>query len=58
MVAPSMPDEELYDTEADPHETVNLVDSNDEMHKTALSRLRSTLDRWLEESNDHGDIHR
>jgi arylsulfatase A-like enzyme len=57
MVAPSMPDEELYDTEADPHETVNLVDSNDETHKAALARLRSKLDRWLEESDDQGDIH-
>lgn len=48
------PCEELYDTQADPHETVNLVHSPE--HREALLRLRSALDTWLIETNDQGAV--
>jgi arylsulfatase A-like enzyme len=46
------PDEELYDLDADPHEIVNLVES--EAHAEHLARLRAALDAWIEQSNDQG----
>jgi arylsulfatase A-like enzyme len=53
LAAPTMP-EELYDTQRDPHETVNLADSSE--HADVVKRLRSALDQWIEESNDQGRI--
>ena len=52
LCAPQMPPEELYDTEADPHETKNLVDSPE--HKALLQRLRAELESWIKDSNDQG----
>jgi arylsulfatase A-like enzyme len=52
LTAPSMPEEELYDVVADPHETKNLAQSAD--HQTVLKELRGVLERWIEESNDQG----
>jgi len=46
------PAEELYDLEADPHETVNLV--HDPHHAHTLGELRTLLDRWIVETNDQG----
>jgi len=57
LTAPTMPAEELYDTQVDPHETVNLVKSDDPAHQVALQSLRAALQRWIEESHDQGDIH-
>ena len=54
LTAPSMPAEELYDLETDPHEIHNLVDSSFPEHKASLRRLRSALSRWIEESEDQG----
>ncbi len=48
------PAEELYDLEADPHETVNLA--ADHGHRRTLRRLRDVLDRHLVEVNDNGFI--
>ena len=48
------PAEELYDLEADPHETRNLVHSMDREHQVALGELRTTLDRWIVETDDQG----
>ncbi len=48
------PVEELYDTEADPHETRNLA--SDPAHAGELARLRSALDAWLAEVGDMGEI--
>ena len=48
------PVEELYDTEADPHEIYNLV--ADLNYVTDLTRLRDALDRWLREVGDMGEI--
>lgn len=48
------PCEELYDTRADPHEIVNLIESPDPNHREALVRLRSALDTWVTETGDLG----
>lgn len=46
------PIEELYDTQADPHETNNLADSS--KHKAVLRRLRKVLRDWMVETCDTG----
>lgn len=48
------PVEELFDTEADPHEVVNLADRPE--HAETLKRLRAALERWQEEVGDSGLI--
>ncbi len=48
------PAEELYDLEADPHETVNLAD--DPKFSAELKVLRGRLDRWMEETKDQGRV--
>jgi uncharacterized sulfatase len=48
------PLDELYDTEADPHELNNLSESS--AHKEQLASLRTALDQWLDESNDLGFV--
>jgi arylsulfatase A-like enzyme len=52
LCAPTMPDEELYDLEADPYETVNLARSS--RHGQVLRRLRAALETWIEETGDQG----
>ena len=54
LTAPTMPPEEFYDLEADPHEIHNLVGSADPAHQEALQRLRRALAEWIEQSNDQG----
>ncbi len=54
LTAPTMPEEELYDTVADPHETVNLSQSDKPEHVAALQRLRAATEQWIENSNDQG----
>jgi hypothetical protein len=44
--------EELYDTDADPHEVRNLA--SDPAHAETLMRMRAELDRWLAASPDLG----
>jgi N-sulfoglucosamine sulfohydrolase len=46
------PVEELFDTEADPHEVVNLVDRPE--HAETLKRMRAALERWQEDVGDSG----
>lgn len=48
------PVEELFDTEADPHEVVNLADRPE--HAETLKRMRAALERWQEEVYDSGLI--
>jgi arylsulfatase A-like enzyme len=48
------PAEELYDTHADPWETVNLADNPD--YAQDLARLRAALDDWIDEVGDMGAI--
>ncbi len=54
LFAAHMAPEELYDTEADPHETVNLIDSKIPEHVAALERLRAALEKWIDETDDQG----
>ena len=49
---PGRPIEELYDTQADPHEINNLADSS--KHKAVLRRLRKVLRDWMVETRDTG----
>ena len=50
------PDEMLFDTQSDPDEIRNLVDSTAAEHLEALGRLRAALDTWVIESGDRGHI--
>ncbi len=50
--APVKPKEELYDTQDDPHEVNNLVDSPAQQEK--LKELRAALDRWMLDTKDLG----
>lgn len=50
-----LPYEQLYDTESDPHEIHNLVESENPKHREALFRLRAALDTWISETGDRGE---
>ena len=54
LMAPRLPDEELYDLDADPHEIRNLIDSESPEHREALARLRAALGVWITETGDLG----
>ena len=56
LMAERLPDEELYDTLADPHEIQNLASSTDPEHQAALIRMRAALDVWMIESGDRGHV--
>ena len=51
-----MPPEELYDTVADPHETVNLALYTKPDDQATLTRLRTAADQWIVESKDQGEF--
>lgn len=50
------PCEELFDTQADPHEINNLLSSAKPEHREALVRLRAALDTWMVETGDRGAV--
>jgi arylsulfatase A-like enzyme len=50
--SPVKPVEELYDTEADPHEVKNLA--ADPAHRGVLERMRKALREWMIEIRDLG----
>jgi len=52
LFAPERAPEELYDLQADLHETHNLA--GDPAYADVLADLRGRLERWMEETNDHG----
>lgn len=52
--APTKPVEELYDTEADPDEVHNLA--SDPHQRARLEAMRTTLEDWIEETNDLGEF--
>lgn len=54
MMAKARPAEELYDLNADPHETINLAKAP--QFAEPLRRLRQRLDKWIVETNDQGAI--
>lgn len=53
FLARSRPDEELYDTEADPNELHNLAESPE--HQQILTRMSSALDLWIQHTGDKGE---
>ena len=56
LFAPHMAPEELYDTQADPHETINLINSKKPEDIAALTRLRTALETSIVDTNDQGRI--
>ncbi|MFC1783032.1 sulfatase [Planctomycetota bacterium] len=54
FMASHRPAEELYDLQKDPHELNNLAD--DKNQQSVLTQMRQTLDNWINETNDEGEI--
>lgn len=54
LMAPRLPGEELYDSQADPHEIANLVTSHSPEHQRILREMRATLDNWITDTDDQG----
>lgn len=54
MCQPTMPEEELYDLQADPYELNNLAKSTNPAHQAALKNLRGVLTKWIEDTDDQG----
>lgn len=54
LCAPTMPAEELYDLEADPHEIKNLA--SDPAFAEVKARMQAALERWMEECQDPGRL--
>lgn len=52
LFAPTRPAEELYEWKADRWQVQNLA--TDPVHRQTLETLRARLDRWMDETNDHG----
>ena len=48
------PSEELFDTDADPFELINIA--NDPQYADKLSELRTEADRWMTAINDKGSL--
>lgn len=48
------PEEELYDTTADPHEIRNLASAPE--HRAALAKMRAAHERWVRETGDLGAV--
>jgi len=54
LLAPRLPEEELYDLKNDPYEINNLAGSDDPEHRRMLRQLRGALADWIEETGDRG----
>lgn len=52
LFAPARPEEELYNTQADPRETRNLA--ADPKYRKTIERMRARLRQWITETNDRG----
>lgn len=52
LCQPRMPDEELYDLQADPWEIHNLVAAPEQQE--TLKRMRAVLEKWIKDTNDQG----
>ncbi len=52
LFAPSRPAEELYEWKGDRWQVQNLA--AEPVHRQTLEALRARLDRWIDETNDHG----
>lgn len=51
-----LPPEQLFDTARDPHEIVNLAESEEPEHRRALHAMRAALDVWIAETGDRGSV--
>ncbi len=56
FLAESKPLEEFYDTQADPHELNNLINSTEPAHQQALAKLREAHLEWTARTRDTGLI--
>ena len=56
LCQPTMPEEELYDMEADPHQIHNLAKSDKPEVQAELKKLRAVLDQWIIDVDDKGRI--
>lgn len=56
LMADTVDAEQLFDTDADPHEISNLAQSEDPEHRAALLRMRAALDVWIVETQDLGEF--
>jgi arylsulfatase A-like enzyme len=56
LMSPTVAPEQLFDTEADPHEILNLAASDKTEHQEALLRMRTALDTWIVETQDRGEF--
>lgn len=54
LCAPTMPPEELYDLEKDPHQVNNLAGLAE--HAEVLQRLRGVLEKWIADTDDQGRV--
>lgn len=54
FMAPTKPEEELYDTQADPHEVKNLSGAKE--HEATLKKMRAALDQWIKDTKDLGEV--
>jgi arylsulfatase A-like enzyme len=54
LMEPMVAAEQLFDTEADPHEIHNLAGSDEPEHREALIGLRAALATWEVETQDQG----
>jgi arylsulfatase A-like enzyme len=54
LCAPTMPADELFDLDGDPHEIKNLAGLPE--HRQTLERLRSALEEWIRKTGDKGSV--
>lgn len=54
FMAATKPEEELYDTPADPHEVKNLAGNKE--HEATLKAMRAALDQWIKDTKDLGEV--
>lgn len=54
--APTKPVEEFYDTQTDPYEIHNLIDSKEPAHVAKMQELRTALDGWIKDVGDLGAV--
>ena len=55
LLAPRLPEEELYDIERDPEETRNLAAAADPEMRRVLETHRSALAGWINQTKDQGE---
>jgi len=56
LMSPTVSPEQLFDTEADPHEINNLASSAKPEHRLALLQMRTALNTWIVETQDQGEF--